>query len=409
MTLAGGVSDKLGNRYEGRWTIFCMLDVMDEKADSISLEPLGIDGIEFFLRRKDKLEYHQVKRQRSGRGRWTLSALQDQQVQVLSDFWKSLSNPDVSCIFISTQDADELQRLAMDAKDAASWTEFEQNYLNKTLSGHFNTLLQKWGNCSQIDAYNALKRVYVYTIGEDLLVNILEDRIAVLVEGDPKTVRIELAELALNRIRNELTTHDIWHYLLEERGYRRREWGKDLHVLAAVDKVNERYLNRLHKEAQIASKVIPRDEVNSILDQLTSAEGKCGVLVAGEAGVGKSGVILQSVEALHKNGVPIIAFRVDSLNPTNSPDQVGEQLELPGSPAHVLANIAQGRDCVLIIDQLDAVSNASGRNPQFFECVEQIIEQTKTFPRMRLLLACRKFDLDYDYRLKRLTSEYGIA
>jgi len=410
MTLAGGTSDKLGNRYEGRWTVLCMVDVMDEKADSIRLEPPGIDGIEFFLRRKDKLEYHQVKRQRSGRGRWTLNALEDKQVQVLSDFWKSLSNPDVSCVFISTQDADELQRLAMDARDAASGTEFEQKYLNKTLAGHFHTLCQKWGNCSEIEAYKALKRVRVETVGEDLLVNFVENRIEVLVEGDPKTIRIELAELAQDRPRQELTTHNIWHYLLKERGYRRREWGKDPHVLAAVDKVNDRYLSRLHKEA-IAGKVILRDDVDIILDKLTSQDAKRGVLVAGEAGVGKSGVILQAVEALLKQGVPIIAFRVDGrLEPTDSPDQVGEQLEnLPGSPAHVLANIAQGRDCVLVIDQLDAVSTASGRNPQFFECIDRIIDQAKAYPQMRILLACRKFDLDYDYRLKRLTGENGIA
>jgi len=408
MAFAGGVSDKLGNRYEGRWTVHCMIDVMDGKTDSISLEPPGIDGIEFFMRREGKLEYHQVKRQRSGRGRWTLSALEDTQVQVLSDFWKHLSNPDVSCVFVSTQDADELQRLAMDARDAVSLTEFEQKYLNQKLSGHFDTLLQKWGNCSRTDAYEALKRVEVQTVGENFLVNTVENRLAALVEGDPETVRIELAELALNSIRNELTAHDIWHYLLQKRGYRRREWGKDPHVLAAVDKVNDGYLSRLHKEA-IAGKVIPRDEVDTIVARLTSSDDKPGVLVVGEAGVGKSGVILQAVEALRKKGIPLIAFRVDRLDPTDSPDRVGEQLDLPGSPAHVLANIAQGRDCVLVIDQLDAVSKASGRNPDFFECVDRIIDQAKAYPQMRLLLACRKFDLDYDPRFKRLTGDNGIA
>ncbi len=409
MPLSGGETDKIGNRYEGRWTVFCMLDVIDEKADSISLEPLDIDGIEFFLRIKGKLEYHQVKRQRSGRGRWTLSALQDQQVHVLSDFWKNLSNPDVSCVFVSTQDADELGELANRARDAASWTEFQQKYLNKTLSGNFNnTLLKKWGNCSEIDAYEALKRVYVETVGEKFLVNAVENRLAALVDGDPKTVRIELADLALDKIHHELTTHDIWHYLLQERGYRRCEWGKDPHVLAAVDQANNRYLARLDKEA-IAGKVIPRNEVDIILDKLTAPDGKRGILVTGEAGVGKSSVILQAVDALRQKGVPIIAFRLDNLSPTNLPNQVGKQLELPGSPAQVLANIAQKRDCVLIIDQLDAVSTASGRSPQFFECVEQIIDQVKAYPQMRLLLACRKFDLDYDYRFKRLTGENGIA
>jgi hypothetical protein len=387
-----------------------MIDVMDEKADSIRLEEPGEDAFEFFVRRKGKLEYHQVKRQKSGRGRWTLKALEDGQVQVLSDFWRSLSNPDVSCVFVSTQDADELGELANRARGAASWIEFEHKFLKGQQATNFDDKLRpSWGNCPQTAAYEALKRIRVETVGENLLVNIIENRLAVLVEGDPKTIRIELAELAQDRPRKELTTYNIWHYLLKERGYRRREWGKDPHVLAAVDKVNERYLDRLKKEV-IAGKVIPRDEVDTIVNKLTSLDGKRGVLVVGEAGVGKSSAVLQAVEALRKKGVPLIAFRVDRLDSTDSPARVGEQLEnLPGSPAHVLANIAQGRDCVLVIDQLDAVSMASGRNTQFFECVERLIDQAKAYPPMRLLLACRKFDLDNDYRFKQLTGEDGIA
>jgi len=180
-------------------------------------------------------------------------------------------------------------------------------------------------------------------------------------------------------------------------------------VLLAVYKINTRYFSRLQKEA-IAGKIILRDEVVPIVDKLTSPEHKRGILVTGQAGVGKSGVIHQAMEALIQKKVPLIAFRVDRLNPTQSPNQVGEQLEnLPTSPAHVLGNIAQGRDCVLVIDQLDAVSTASGRISDFFDCVEQIVDQAKEYPKMRLLLACRKFDLDYDYRLKCLTGEKGIA
>jgi len=48
MPLPGGEADKLGNRYEGRWTVCRMIDVMDEKADYIELEKPGEDGFEFF-------------------------------------------------------------------------------------------------------------------------------------------------------------------------------------------------------------------------------------------------------------------------------------------------------------------------------------------------------------------------
>jgi hypothetical protein len=74
MPLPGGPTDKFGNRYEGRWTVNCMVDVMDEQADSIRLEPPRVegDGVEFWIQRGDVREYHQVKRQHSASGRWTL-------------------------------------------------------------------------------------------------------------------------------------------------------------------------------------------------------------------------------------------------------------------------------------------------------------------------------------------------
>ena len=55
------------------------------------------------------------------------------------------------------------------------------------------------------------------------------------------------------------------------------------------------------------------------------------------------------------------------------PSDVGQQLGLPDSPVNVLAAIAQGQDCMLVIDQLDATSLASGRNPQFFDCINEIL------------------------------------
>ncbi|MEM7556133.1 MAG: hypothetical protein AAF378_18935 [Cyanobacteria bacterium P01_A01_bin.84] len=403
MPLPGGATDKIGNRYEGRWTVHCMIDVMDEKADAIRLEKPGEDAFEFIVRKNDSLECHQVKRQRSGRGRWTIGGLEDKQVKVLSDFWKSLSNPNVYCVFVSTQDADELGELAQRARDAVSWIEFERDFLNKTLSGNFKTLREKWENCSEKDAFEALKRVRVETVGESFLVDTVDNRIAALVEGDPKTIRLELAELALERIHHELTTHDIWDYLLRERRYCRRQWGKDPNVLAAVDSVNNSYVSSLCNNRTVAGDIIPRDEAQAAFEQLI--EQKQSTLLLGEAGVGKSGVMLQVVEKLKNKGFPIIAFRIDRLEPTILPDNIGQQLGLPASPAIVLANIAQNRDCVLIIDQLDAVSLASGRNPDFFDCIVEIIKQAQAHSNIHLLLACRKFDLENDSRLKRLCHE----
>ncbi|MEM8777967.1 MAG: hypothetical protein AAGF26_03660 [Cyanobacteria bacterium P01_G01_bin.49] len=409
MPLPGGAADKIGNRYEGRWTVYCMLDVMAEKAEFIQLEKPGEDAFEFVVCQGNRTKCYQVKRQITGRGQWTLSVLKNK-THVLSDFWEALKNPNVDCFFASTQDADELNELANRAKDSTSWQEFKDKFLNQKLSANFQTLREKWDNCSEKEAYEGLKRVYVETVGEDFLVDTIENRIASLVEGDPKTIRCELAELALEKIHHQLTAWEIWHYLTKERKYRRREWHKDRHVLDAVDKVNNLYFNRFKNE-NIGGEIITRDEVSIVVDKLTSSSSeKRGVLLTGEAGVGKSGVIGQVVKKLGAKSWPMLAFRIDRLKPTQSLDSLGKQLEgLPGSPTNVLAAVSQGRKCVLIIDQVDAVSTASGRNPSFFECIDRIIKQAETFPNIRLLLACRKFDVDNDSRIRRLTDKEGIV
>jgi hypothetical protein len=408
MPLAGGAADKFGNRYEGRWTVNCMIDVMDERACSICLEPPGAEGegIEFWVRRGDKREYHQVKRQHSARGSWTIADLGSR--SVLTHFWEKLRDPRASCIFVSTHAACQLGELAERARGAASWEEFDQIFLKAdTQSRFFDELRREWGDCQGRDAFAALKCVHVETISEDTLRTFVESRLAALVEGDSATVTDILAQLALDAVHQELTAHDIWRHL-ENRGFRRRQWGKDPHVLAAVKAANKRYLTPL-RDAAIAREVILREEVETVLDMLTSPGRTRGVLLTGEAGVGKSGVILQAVESLQEQGLTLITFRIDRLGPAVLPSDVGRQLGLPDSPANVLAAVAQGRDCVLVIDQLDATSLASGRHPQFFDCVSEILQQAQAHPRMRLLLACRKFDVDNDARLRRLSGETGIV
>ncbi|MEA5472506.1 hypothetical protein VB714_26800, partial [Spirulina sp. 06S082] len=413
MPLPGGAPDKIGNRYEGRWTIHCMLDVMEEKANFIRLEEPGLDAFEFYLQRGDRLEYHQVKRQESCLGHWTLNNLETKNIRVLSNFWKALQEPDITCIFVSTRSAGKLEELTDRARSATSFAEFQQEYLKAAkISEQFDILYKKWednsSNLSKLEVYRKLKQVHIQTIGENLLIEIVENRIAALVEGDSQSVRLDLGEFAINNIHQKLTPHDIWHYLQHHRGYRRREYAKDPHVLAAVEKSTNLYLSQLKDGHKIISQQIDRDEAETAFNKLTGTEQK-SVLLVGEAGVGKSGVMLQTLEKLQQQGILIFAFRVDRLDPVQHPDHLGEQLGLPASPATVLANIAGDRDCVLAIDQLDAVSSTSGRNPQFFECIHEIIKQAKIHSKMRVLLACRKFDLDNDYRIRQLVDRNGIA
>ena len=76
-----GAAEQFGNRYKGRWTVACLLVVLDERADSIRLEPPESEnqGFEFCITKQGIREYHQVKRQHPF-GNWTFYTLAEEGV-----------------------------------------------------------------------------------------------------------------------------------------------------------------------------------------------------------------------------------------------------------------------------------------------------------------------------------------
>lgn len=408
MPLAGGAAEKYGNRYEGRWSVACMLDVMDEEADSIRLEPPDPEGqgFEFRTTKQGIQEFHQVKRQRSI-GHWTLNALKKD--GVLTNFLAKLhTDPMAHCVFVSAISAGQLAELSDRARRSADWEEFNTEFIDTDqMRTNFELARNSYSGLQKQETYEQLKRVHVRTLDESSLRTIIESRASTLVEGEAATVVDVLAEFASDSIHQELTALDIWNHL-ESRGYYRRRWDNDPHILTAVEEANQRYLNLLRNQA-INRTILPRQEVQTVHEHLEKSSEKAGVLLTGEAGIGKSGVMLQVVEELLDSGIPVVALRADQLEFTPLPDDVGKQIGLPGSPANVLAAVAQGRHCVLVIDQLDALSLASGRNTNLFDCVYEIVRQAQAHPNMRILLACRKFDLDNDHRLRQLTDADGVA
>ncbi len=218
MPLPGGATDKIGNRYEGRWTVHCIIEILAGRADSIRLEPPGKDGegVEFWLRRGQVREYYQVKRQNSKSGHWSLADLDRK--GILAHFWKKLKEPLATCYFVSTHSAFQIDELGERVRQAASWDEFESEFLQaKDLLESFKDICHRW-ECSTIDAYAALERIFVHTIGENLLQRSIERELEVLVKGNPANVAAVLGQFALDEVHHELTATDIRDHL-NDRGY----------------------------------------------------------------------------------------------------------------------------------------------------------------------------------------------
>lgn len=369
MALPGGSAAKWGEVYEGRWTVNAMLKVLDEDADSIRIEEPGEDFAEFTLRVQGVNEYHQAKRAFAQGGRWSIKTLLRE--GVLGPFKEKLESGSGRCVFASGQDADHLRSLSKGARSAVSPQEFVDHFLSsEPLKRSFTELYEGW-KVGEIEAIGLLKGIKVATADEDFLLDMARSRAEKLVDSRPEDVVALLAELARKSINVELHADDIWH-AIEADGRRRRDWTKDPHVNTAFDRVTNDFLDRLRARA-IGGVVIPRAEQQQIVEALRGGQQQV-VLASGEAGTGKSLLVLQVIEGL-SNEMPVLAFRADGVEPSRRPEAIGVDLGLPGSPATVLAAVADGRDALLVIDQLDATSTASGRQADFLDGIEKILNK----------------------------------
>jgi hypothetical protein len=399
VAIPGGSAAKWGELYEGRWTVFTLLRVLDEDADAIRIEQPGEDFAEFVVRVSGRTEYHQAKRAFAQSGRWSIKMLLRE--DVLVPFKEKLeSGGHNRCVFVSGQDADHLRALSKGARGALSPQEFADHFLSsEALKQSFRDLHEGWA-IEETRAIELLKHVWVQTIDEDTLLDVARSRAEKLVDARPEDVVALLAELALSSINKELRADDIWR-AIEQGGRRRRDWTTDPHTHTRFTRATQDFVDQLHART-IGGVVIERAEAHAATAAFDA--GQKIVLVAGEAGAGKSLVLLQTVEELRQR-MPVLAFRADGVEPSRSPEKIGADLGLPGSPATVLAAVADGGDALLVIDQLDATSTASGRQAEFFEGIQKLLNEARSYERIRVLLACRQFDLDNDRRLRTLVSD----
>jgi hypothetical protein len=396
MHLPGGPTDKFGNYYEGKWTVLCLIELLRGEADKIRLEPPGEDGFEFYLAKGKVTEFHQVK---TGPG-WTIAKLIRE--GVLPDFLVKLNDPSHECHLITAEGASELRKLSERARNARDFEEFCVKFLNDEESkSKFESVAKALSTPNpELGAFERLRRIYVTIIDENQLDHRVADRLYPMYEDDSRTVADVLAQFSLANIHRELSGTDIQAHLVS-REITKRLWAVDSNLSQIVSSETEHYLQSL-QQTTIPSMTILRKECTQIEEQFQANKF---LFVSGTAGIGKSHVLGQTIEHFKSKSWPILAFRLDRLDPNLANTNVWSQINLPGSPVHVLASIAKGRDCLLVIDQLDAVSLASGRSVSFFNRIEDLLREAQMYPNLKILFGCRRFDIEYDPNFKKLVKD----
>lgn len=396
----GGESDKFGNRYEGAWTVRHVLYILAGHGESITVEDVGdfAQGVEFTYRRSDGVEVHQLKRQSGTFNNWSVASLHKLGI------WEDARHhveAGREFHFVSTIPAQALHELCDFAWRSQSLEAFIDDWLpNKPVRDAFDELSSPQLLGSAQTAWKVLRGMCIKWPDERDVIQVNAALAGFLLEGAAgRLAAVGLGDLVTENLGVELTESAISERL-QQYELRRATAVRSAALIERVNAITASWSASVERE--LLQPPIWRDEAAG-LERFTTADDGL-VFVVGAAGGGKTAVLRQAVEDVRARRVPVLAFRLDRREPFASTGDLGTQLGLEVSPVAALAAAAGERTSLLVVDQLDAVSLASGRMPQHFDVVGDLVREATAFKGMRVVLVCRKFDVDNDERIRGLAT-----
>jgi hypothetical protein len=398
---SGGTADKLGNRYELALAVHEALRCLQDEGRHITLEDLDPDlahGSEFTLEDEHGVTtVTQVKRQKSASDKWTVSSLQ--RLGIFDSAGRHIE-AGRQYLFSSMTPASQLRVLCEWARQSANVHEFLTWQLTKELTPTFDELASSKVAGTALRAWQMLRGMRFEVQDEHRLSATNAVIAATLLEGaEQSVIPIIIGSVLLDSLHSRLGRHELLVALA-------RHGVEPLNAAAsrsAYDEVKSATLRwRKGVERELLTPRIIREEETQLRDSLESSPL---TLVVGSAGGGKSSVVEAVARRCDDEGLEVLAFRLDRLERLISTVGLGRDLGLSTSPVVALRMAAHDRPSVLIIDQIDAVSLASGRLSDSFDVVAELVEEAASASNMRVVLVCRLFDVDNDHRIRQLVAD----
>lgn len=400
----GGVADKLGNNYELSWAVHHALRCIQDERCSITLEDLDpdlADGSEFtFVDERGSVAVTQVKRQHSINDHWTIAALRSRGIFAAAARHVTAGR---EYHFSSMTPCGSLRVLSDWARQSVDVQQFMTRQLTKQLSPVFDELSTPDVFGSAEGAWQVLRGMRFEIGDEQQLVKTNAMVADTVLEGAAKSLLpIAVGAVLLEKLRQRLTRRELLEGLARHGISARHATAKR----TAHDEVHATTKSwRGTVERELLSPPIPRTESADLIALMSTTRL---ALVVGAGGGGKSSVVYQAASGLESQGAEVLAFRLDRRGAFSSTAELGMQLGLSTSPVASLRMAADGRDAFLIIDQLDAVSLASGRLSGRYDVIADLIHEAMAVEGVRVILACRLFDVENDHRIRKLDARTDV-
>lgn len=201
---------------------------------------------------------------------------------------------------------------------------------------------------------------------------------------------------------------------------RKPELGK-LRTLAPRDRqqffLDEDKLNSLKKELLNASKgllswtrtlsnnqQIERPELGELLNRIKKEESST-TIVLGAPGSGKSALMAALGNELITQNYAVFAIKADQLNGAiNTIDDLQLDLQLELYPSDAIHAIANKERIIVLIDQLDAISELLDRKSQRLNLILSLIQRLAGSKNVHVVATCREFEFRHSSQLAQLTA-----
>lgn len=400
----GGVADKLGNKYELSWAILYALRCIQDERRSITFEDLDpelAEGSEFtFVDEHGNIAVTQVKRQHSITDHWTIAALRSRGIFAAATHHVAAGR---EYHFSSMTPSASLRELSERVRQSVDLQQFTAHQLTQELRHVFDELSAPDVLGSPETAWSVLRGMWFEIEDEQQQVKTNAMLAATMLEGAPETLLpIAVGAVLLENLRRRLTRRELLEGLSRHDVFARHDTARR----TAHDEVLSTTASwRGTVERELLSPPIPRAESTDLIELMNTTRL---ALVVGAGGGGKSSVVYQAANYLESHGAEVLAFRLDRRGAFSSTTELGVQLGLSASPVASLRMAADGRDAFLIVDQLDAVSLASGRLSERFDVVADLIHEAMAVEGVSVILACRLFDVENDHRIRKLDAAKDV-
>lgn len=151
---------------------------------------------------------------------------------------------------------------------------------------------------------------------------------------------------------------------------------------------------------------VDRKEVDDILnwvysDKVVKSQDRVA-LVIGNAGMGKSVIKSDVLKKLEDKDIPVLGIKLDQLH-FSSINELDDQVEIKKGRSIVSVYEELNKKynkSVILIDQIDALSMSLSSDRRSMDVASLLIRKLNTLPNVRIIISCRRFDLDFDYTLK---------